>query len=216
MDLVNLIIFLYSIIFVQKVLIKNQNIKHKGKIAFLIVAVTFVVKISIFVKDRPANLYEELGICRNTALEDIKDMYKSEVRRAHPDKNPSVTAHEDFIEIQKKYQSLKTYESRARYELYKLDPDKEPTALVVNCAQFYIVNLMLSLAVSVSKKSGNAGKIAVILLCTLGIYEFKLRVTQDFILFFDFLPYTISEQLDLIREIFPCILMSLILFFGLK
>lgn len=52
------------------------------------------------------NYYEELGISENATLEEIKHAYRQKVSKVHPDVNPSVNAHEEFIALNQAYEYL--------------------------------------------------------------------------------------------------------------
>lgn len=53
-----------------------------------------------------AKYYTILGLTSNASVNDIKKAYRSKAKQLHPDRNPSPTAEEDFIELNEAYEYL--------------------------------------------------------------------------------------------------------------
>jgi len=65
------------------------------------------------------DLYEVLGVSRNSSTEEIKKAYRKLALQYHPDKNPDdKTAEEKFKEVAEAYAILSDPEKRSRYDRY--------------------------------------------------------------------------------------------------
>ena len=62
------------------------------------------------------NLYELIGVDRNSSFEAIKHAYHEKARRYHPDLNQEIAASEQFLEIQDAYEILKDPVKRQEYD----------------------------------------------------------------------------------------------------
>ncbi|CAG9323537.1 unnamed protein product [Blepharisma stoltei] len=197
----------------EKLVIKNEKVKNKTAIVGAITILALAIVMGIYFKNKPPNVYQELGISRTASIEEIKELYKAVVKKTHPDKNPSPSAHQDFIDIQSKYEYIKSEDARLRYELYL--NTKELHNIAFKTGIFYIYWLILSMAISRSKND-LAGSYSGIILALFGIYEFKVRVQKQFIIFLNFIPLTVAEQMDLFKVSFSCIALGLLMWNSLK
>lgn len=58
--------------------------------------------------------YSVLGISANASANDIKKAYRSKAKQLHPDRNPSPTAEEDFVELNEAYEYLVELKTNGR------------------------------------------------------------------------------------------------------
>jgi len=65
-----------------------------------------------------SDLYARLGIARNADEKDIKNAYRNQARKYHPDVNPSEDAKSKFQTINEAYQILSNPEMRQRYDQF--------------------------------------------------------------------------------------------------
>ncbi|CAH8585120.1 unnamed protein product [Dicrocoelium dendriticum] len=65
-----------------------------------------------------ADHYSVLGISRSASPAEIKRAFRNLVKNIHPDKNPSIDAHERFMEVNKAYEILSDPTKRAEYDAY--------------------------------------------------------------------------------------------------
>ena len=75
------------------------------------------------------NYYEELGISENATLEEIKRAYRHKVSKVHPDVNPSVNAHEEFISLNQAYEYLVKVKSGQVFDNQKKQIHRSKTQL---------------------------------------------------------------------------------------
>jgi len=77
----------------------------------------------------PSNPYETLGVKSNASQEEIKNAYRKQAKRLHPDLNPgNKQAEAKFKEINGAYESVGTEEARAKYDRGESDAQAQAQA----------------------------------------------------------------------------------------
>jgi hypothetical protein len=79
------------------------------------------------VADLKQDFYRVLGVADNASLADINKAYRAKALIAHPDKNPAVTAEEDFKKLQRAYEILSNSTSKMIYDLTRPVPKAATT-----------------------------------------------------------------------------------------
>lgn len=82
---------------------------------------TFLAPLLLFsslVRCPEADHYSVLGVSRSASQAEIKRAFRISVKNVHPDKNPSIDAHERFIELNRAYEVLSDPQKRAEYNAY--------------------------------------------------------------------------------------------------
>lgn len=62
--------------------------------------------------------YLILGLTAEASLADIKNAYRKKAKQLHPDRNPSPTAHEDFVALTEAYEYLLQWHTTGRTNTY--------------------------------------------------------------------------------------------------
>lgn len=77
--------------------------------------------------------YEILGVERTASNDEIKQAYFSLARQYHPDSNPSESAAEYFLVLQKAYETLRNPKKRKEHDLMLLQAEPEVEMINVSC-----------------------------------------------------------------------------------
>jgi hypothetical protein len=131
-----------------------------------------------------ADHYAVLGVSRTATRAQIKDAYRRNARRLHPDVNPDPWASERFKEMTLAYEVLSNESQRAEYDLLPPEPERPQAPSHDDASFLYICkNVLVSLRreQEVQRYARNAVRSVVyslaadILEKSLGDYEAALR-----------------------------------------
>jgi len=76
---------------------------------------------SLFMSSRQQtgrDFYRILGVSRNASEKEIKSAYRTQAKKCHPDANPGKDTTEQFQEINRAYEVLKTPELKKKYDMF--------------------------------------------------------------------------------------------------
>ncbi|KAK6642547.1 hypothetical protein RUM43_004049 [Polyplax serrata] len=76
-----------------------------------------------------SNYYEILGCDRNASLEDIKQSYREQVKRLHPDKSIEKDSREEFLALDKAWKTLRDPTTRREYDMTLSKNELEETPM---------------------------------------------------------------------------------------
>jgi DnaJ-class molecular chaperone len=105
--------------------------------------------ISVNFQNLKYNLYEILGVDKNSSEKKIKKNYLKLAKELHPDKNPLPDAKEKFEQVKSCYDVLMDEQQRDLYNRFgdsnlKFDPRQDELKLLSGIAAVYIFWLVIS------------------------------------------------------------------------
>lgn len=186
---------------IKKKVIENETSQNKLTWVLVICAIYAVILINTTYIRNP-NAYEVLELSRGMSNEEIRESYKQALKFKHPDKNLSPNADEEFRELKKYYDFIRTPDQRMKYEKYG---GLDEGFAFWGSFSFYIGWIFVCNSLYFSKIP-KAGRNLLWVLSIVGILETYALAFVPFKLS----KYTIFEQLEFIRKVFPalCVLIS--------
>lgn len=189
----------------KKTIIEKPNNPYKKKLIYLAFLLYSGILIKLYFDSKPLNTYELLNVPRCTSSEDLKENYKNAIKTKHPDKNPHPNAQTEFIEIKKRFDLIRTPDSREKYEKFG---DIAESLSFWNSFSFYVAWIFVCNSIYFSKIP-NAGRNLLCCLSIFGVLESYFFVKFSFYFNFCLLPLPIFEQLQIIRTVFPAVLLGI-------
>jgi hypothetical protein len=193
-------IFVVSVLYlvVKKVVVEG---KRSNKLSLLLMIFGFYTAYLLkqHLHTTPPNAYQLLNLPRTFSTEEIKDSYKQTLKYKHPDKNRSENAEEEFRELKKNYELIKTADARIKYET--LGEISESTAFG-NSIAFYL-GWVFTCNMIYFSKTPNAGRNLLCLVTLFGLLESFIMAKVSFYFNVYLLPLTVFEQVNLVKALFP-------------
>ncbi|OMJ76027.1 hypothetical protein SteCoe_24698 [Stentor coeruleus] len=181
---------------IKKKVIESETTRSKFKWILIICLIYAGILLNTYYVRKP-NAYEILELSRGMSNEEIRESYKQALKFKHPDKNLSPNANEEFRELKKYYDFIRTPDQRIKYEKYG---GNDEGFAFWGSFSFYIGWIFVCNSLYFSKIP-NAGRNLLWILSIVGILETYALAFVPFKL----TKYTIFEQLEFIRIIFPAI-----------
>lgn len=189
------------------------NLKRDKRICILLCILGLYLFYSgNFYLDLKPNLYNTLDISRTMPCAEIPRHFRMLAKNLHPDRNSALDAKENFIRIRQAAEILGDPKKRLLYEAYGiLDPDSKIDS-IVGLVGWYIPWFMLAVGMVNDRKGG---KWVMISLAALAAFEVSRKFKVEELMHGNF-NFTISEQCELLKCLFPAMCFYLIYRAGLK
>jgi len=147
-------------------------------------------------------------------------------KNLHPDKNPNdENAEENFRLMREVYEILSHKDTRETYDAYgqeymtqaRISPrsnsvDLSYERLLMYHAPFYFISALVAYALTISKKSNSARPYALVMLFGMAIIEWYTKTYHDCLWF---IPLTIYQQIECLKNIYHYMLQGAIMYAGL-
>lgn len=180
------------------------------------------IKIGAEIMFKEASMYDMLGVAPGCLSSELKQGYKRESLKVHPDKLQAAkaageevvdedTASEAFVELKAAYDVLNDSQLRDLYDKFGapgLQHKDDTTQLVAGLGFFYVVWLALAYLLTQRKSTSRAQTWGFSGLLALAVFEYQARILSfDFLQ--DALPdLTMFEKIELLHRLYPVYLLG--------
>lgn len=171
------------------------------RLTLLVGALFLLCRLLYTVLNFPVSLYAPIGMTRQNTCEEIAVALKAALEAKDPEDIS------DEIPWQANYEVLSNPLARARYEHYARSEEDAAIKDLFTSLPFYVGGFLLAYGLTCNKETIHAGKWGIMGLVLLLSVEVRVKseppVLSDY---YDWMPWTCHQQLELLKSVFyPCL-----------